>query len=422
MVHAANGYHGISQTGDAEASFDISEIFFSRTDARGKILSGNTVFQRISQYAWDELLGRPHNVIRHADIPRGVFWLLWERLRNGLATGAYIKNRAKDGRCYWVYAIITPIEAGFLSVRIKPSSALLQTIEAEYSTLLRAENANELSPAESGQMLLKRLHEIGFADYPSFMTQALVSEFNAREFSLSRNNDQPMAHFEALMESAGTLIRVAGSIADGYRSHQFVPLNLVVQAGRLGHAGSAIGTISTNFSLISEEIRKGLMSFVEAATQVAATIGEGAFLLGTAQIQQEAAALFDAERKQAEVDHRQEMALLCAQQELYQAEALKKLLGIKHEIENFYRQTSEMKRLASGLSAIRVMGKVESGRLSIEVLDDLIADLEAFQQTVAAGLAEITSINQDLRQNAAKLMGSPRERVKGSGRVNLRSC
>lgn len=419
MMQAAHGNPGFRPTGDLEASFDMSEIFFSRTDARGKILAGNTVFQRISQYAWDELIGRPHNVIRHPDMPRGLFWLLWDRLRCGLPTGAYVKNRARDGRCYWVYAIITPIETGYLSVRIKPSSALLQTVFAEYSTLLRAETAEALSPAESGRLLLERLQDIGFIDYSAFMTHALVSEFNAREDGLARNSDRPMKSFQALMECAKSLITAATAIAGGYQSHQFVPLNLVVQAGRLGHAGAAIGAISNNFSLISEEIKGGLTLFVEAATRVASAIGEGAFLLGTAQIQKESADLFQAEGKQSGIDHRREMALLSAQQLSYQAEALAKMQAIGQEIEGFYQQTSEMKRLASGFSAIRVMGKVEGGRLSIGVLDDLIADLEAFQQAVVSGLGRIMSINQNLRHNAAKLMDSARADVSDSPSRNV---
>ncbi len=91
--------------GDLEVPFDFDELFFSRTDKRGKIRSGNSVFHRISRFEWDELLGKPHNVIRHPDMPRGVFWLMWERIRRGLPTSAYVKNRAKDGRHYWVYAI-----------------------------------------------------------------------------------------------------------------------------------------------------------------------------------------------------------------------------------------------------------------------------------------------------------------------------
>jgi hypothetical protein len=54
-----------------EAPFSFEELFFSRTDARGIILAGNSVFQRISQYDWDALIKKPHNIIRHPDMPKG---------------------------------------------------------------------------------------------------------------------------------------------------------------------------------------------------------------------------------------------------------------------------------------------------------------------------------------------------------------
>ena len=59
---------------DQESSFGFDELFFSRTSKSGIILSGNAVFQRVSHYSWDELIDKPHNIIRHPDMPRGVFW------------------------------------------------------------------------------------------------------------------------------------------------------------------------------------------------------------------------------------------------------------------------------------------------------------------------------------------------------------
>jgi len=66
----------IRPSGGAEVTFDPAELFFSRTNSNGVIRSGNDVFQRISGYPWDALLGAPHNIIRHPDMPEGVFSLL----------------------------------------------------------------------------------------------------------------------------------------------------------------------------------------------------------------------------------------------------------------------------------------------------------------------------------------------------------
>ncbi len=384
--------------------FHPSEIFFSRTDGRGKIVAGNSVFQRISQYAWDELLGQPHNVIRHADMPRGIFWLLWDRIRRGLLTGAYVKNRARDGRHYWVFAIVAPAENGYLSVRIKPGSETFGLAAREYARLLALESKRALSPAESGALMTERLAELGFSDYDAFMAHALTEEMAARNAQIERGEDRMMTHFRTLMAGAQSIISKTAQLSSGYADHQFVPLNLLVQAGRLGQAGSAIGTISGNYSLLSAEIRAGLASFSASAARVAANICRGAFMLGTARIQQETISLFSSEPPQAEVDHAREMSHLTAQEQSYRRHTRATLYGIRDDVEQFHRQTLDLKRLASGLSAIRVMGKVESGRLAVAVLADLIADLEAFQAVIAEGLAEIALVNQDLRHNVAALV------------------
>lgn len=391
---------------DCAVPFHASEIFFSRTDGRGKILAGNCVFQRISQFPWSELLGKPHNVIRHGDMPRGVFWLLWDRIRKGRLTGAYVKNRARDGRHYWVFAIVAPADEGYLSVRIKPASAAFGLIQREYARLLERESGGNLSPSVSAAALEERLGELGFCDYDAFMAHALTLELVERDRVLGRGEDRLVACFQTLMAGAQSLILSAEQISKGYAAHQFVPLNLLVQAGRLGHAGSAIGTISANYSLLAEEIRTGLAAFTAAAGKVAANIRDGAFLLGTARIQQETIRIFTNEPPLAEVDHACEMRHLAAQQEAYTRGAREKLFGIRDAFEQFHSQAMDLKRLASGLSAIRIMGKVESGRLAVAVLADLIADLEAFQAVIAAGLSEITTVNQQLRGNIARLVES----------------
>lgn len=83
-----------------ESFFNFDELFFSRTNSKGIIQSGNSVFQHVSKYEWDEILNKPHNVIRHSAMPRGVFHLLWETILGGSPIGAYVVNQAKDGSFY----------------------------------------------------------------------------------------------------------------------------------------------------------------------------------------------------------------------------------------------------------------------------------------------------------------------------------
>lgn len=145
-----------------ESRFDIKEIFFSRTDLNGLILAGNSVFQRVSEFSWTSLLNSPHNIIRHPDMPKGVFNLLWETIQNGNSVGAYVKNQSQGGKHYWVFALVMPIENCYLSVRIKPTSDLFLLVQDEYKKLKVKELTEKITPAQSHAALLKGLSELGF--------------------------------------------------------------------------------------------------------------------------------------------------------------------------------------------------------------------------------------------------------------------
>lgn len=91
-----------------ERKFEADEIIVTKTDLNGKIIYANDVFINISGYTEDELIGKPHSMIRHPDMPRAVFRLFWERISSGDEIFAYVQNRSKNGDHYWVLAHVTP--------------------------------------------------------------------------------------------------------------------------------------------------------------------------------------------------------------------------------------------------------------------------------------------------------------------------
>ncbi|SOD90247.1 PAS domain-containing protein [Caenispirillum bisanense] len=93
---------------DEEIRFDPDEIIVSKTDRTGRITYGNSVFVRVSGYDRGELIGQPHSILRHDDMPRCVFKLLWDEIAAGTEVFAYVKNRAKSGAYYWAFAHVTP--------------------------------------------------------------------------------------------------------------------------------------------------------------------------------------------------------------------------------------------------------------------------------------------------------------------------
>lgn len=124
-----------------------NDFIVSKTDTKGRITYGNETFIEFSGYTEEELLGTQHNVIRHPDMPRGVFKFLWDTIAAGREVCAYVKNMAKDGSYYWVFATVTPdYDAtgniiGYFSVRRAPKRAAVQVVEGLYRLMLDAERA-----------------------------------------------------------------------------------------------------------------------------------------------------------------------------------------------------------------------------------------------------------------------------------------
>ena len=97
----------VSLTGK-EVTFGEDEIIVSKTDLKGRITYANDVFLRIAGYTEAEILDQPHSIIRHPDMPRCVFKLLWDTISAGSEIFAYVINRSKNGDHYWVLAHVTP--------------------------------------------------------------------------------------------------------------------------------------------------------------------------------------------------------------------------------------------------------------------------------------------------------------------------
>ena len=132
-----------------EVFFDAGDIIVSKTDLRGRITYANKVFCDVAGYSLPELIGQPHSIIRHADMPRCVFKLLWEYLQRGEEIFAYVKNATRNGGYYWVLAHVTPSYdaagaiIGYHSNRRVPKRETIHTIIAPlYRDLLAEEEKN----------------------------------------------------------------------------------------------------------------------------------------------------------------------------------------------------------------------------------------------------------------------------------------
>ena len=129
-----------------ERTFPAQQRLISTTDARGVINYCNDAFVEISGFSHDELIGAPHNLVRHPDVPSAVFEHMWGTLKKGQPWMGIVKNRCRNGDHYWVNAYVTPVfenerVVGYESVRIKPTAEQILRAEGLYSRLNRGKPA-----------------------------------------------------------------------------------------------------------------------------------------------------------------------------------------------------------------------------------------------------------------------------------------
>lgn len=145
-----------------ERFFPEDEIIVSKTDLKGVITYANQTFLEIAGYTEGEVLGRPHSIIRHPDMPRCVFKLLWDTLRAKDEIFAFVKNMAKNGDHYWVLAHVTPTfdssrnVIGYHSNRRTPERSHVELVDSLYKQLLAEEHRHRDPSAAmraSGQIL-----------------------------------------------------------------------------------------------------------------------------------------------------------------------------------------------------------------------------------------------------------------------------
>jgi len=140
--------YAVTPTG-VESPFGEEEIIVSKTDPKGRLNYVNDVFLRVSRYRLKDLLGQPHSIIRHPNMPRAIFKLLWDTIQAKKEIFAYVLNMASNGDHYWVFAHVTPSfdsagnVIGYHSNRRKPDAAQIAKIKPVYDDLLAIENKTE---------------------------------------------------------------------------------------------------------------------------------------------------------------------------------------------------------------------------------------------------------------------------------------
>jgi len=180
---ARNTRRSITPTGE-ERTWSRDELIVSKTDARGVITYANDVFLEVSRYSLPELVGQPHNIIRHPEMPRAVFQLLWDTLAARREVFAYINNLASDGANYWVLAHVTPSYGagrsvvGYHSNRRVPARAAIERLTPLYARLVAEErkHPNARAAVEASSRLMAELIAEQAPSYDDFIWSIIGAE------------------------------------------------------------------------------------------------------------------------------------------------------------------------------------------------------------------------------------------------------
>lgn len=445
-----------------EHRVELDELFFSTTDRRGIIRSGNDVFVRNSQYALEELVGAPHNIIRHPDMPAGAFELMWARLLDGKPMGAYVQNMAADGSTYWVFATVTPLGQGFLSVRAAPCAAAFGVVRDVY----RATRAEEEQIAAAGhhrgdvaahglRCLERHVASLGFDSYESFMFDTMMSETSARRELLGPLSWARPGATGAAAELLGVTVdldRLLGRLGERmeqYRSlaNRLAPASaevlasattLEAAADHAVDASDASGkkVLSNTARVMRTPMHEAVASLNELAPrldQVLRTAREAGFMIALAQLHAEMIVQFAIEVIDgvAPTGSSTEVVELC--QALHEdvaamVDAVNALTGTLHTVaghvdvaadsyDTFGRFLAEWSRLATrhldGSGLGRAVGPIDrelsNGRDQLRALRDLAAECRDAAVPVDVGVFEtrLCQVNDAARSFAGATLPPP---------------
>jgi PAS domain S-box-containing protein len=431
---------------DTASDFKLHELFFSCTDRRGVILGGNEIFRRVSGYGETELVGAAHNLIRHPDMPRTIFRMFWDYLLQGRPIAAFVKNLAKDGAYYWVLAMATPVEDGFLSVRLKPSSPLLPAVE----NLYRQMRAREVEGEQRGEadadtyaavagLLTAALKKLGHESYDDFMQLALLqTELTSRDRLLAQEQrtllvappapvpgepalaavlrgavweaNRQAEEFNTLYRRIDEVAEVNGRLRESVRrltvltgDFNITSFNIALRASKLGHEGRGIAVIAARLTEISEETSRQIRDLGQRTRAVTERLGQSIFNLAWARVQFEMVAVHYrevlAELLQGEISpgsnllaRRLLMAARLRQGFARTGETTVAALGeLSRVLRQFDAHTEELGRVVTTLTVAKVGGLIETSHLqSDDSFASIFADVSDQTRNSQEGFRELS--------------------------------
>ena len=388
---------------DEEIEFDESLLLASVTDQRGVICYANAGFCETARFALQDLIGAPHKIVRHPDMPRGVFYLMWSRLKVGKTVCAYVKNRASDGRYYNTFATVVPVQDGYLSVRSRPRADMHALTEELYAEMRRQETEG-LTPEKSAGHFEAVVRGMGLSGTDDYMRMILNAETTARGAAAPGTDASP-AKISDLASAIEEGTKTVDDIVGIFGQIRGEPVNLRILAGRMEQSGAAIATISKNYETMASEmyslVRRldqtgdGPFARMRDAVQKARFSAQLADLMGTHAAQSEA------EQETSETDYSEMFVAKARELALAKTSAVSDVASIGATIPE---TTRLLRRRINGLDLVKLLCRVESGRMGgmDNGLTGIIARLEKAHEAIDHHLTELAAISARIdRQSRA---------------------
>lgn len=424
---------------DSSREFFVNELFFSTTDRKGLIQSCNGVFLRVADFPPEELIGSPHNIVRHQHMPRCVFKLLWDYLLGGKEIGAYVKNRARTGEYYWVFALATPIEDGFLSVRLKPTSDLFAAVPGVYDELLKVELSHgsdwRSGMQASEQRLGEILNSLGFSSYDGFMNEAFKVEMQARERQLAATGSGAeesgkaneldcravFAKVETLDSFQGLLREKKDFFDTAVQKLALLSINLAVMAAQIGKAGRTLAVVADEVARISTLVTQEAKTFTENHRALAGALETATLSVSLALLQDEMASLFRKEKAEFELSEAEQtrrygkpmgelIALLEGRSETLKTRAVERFRQLGETLGRFLSGVEALSKVVKNLRFAQVTGKVEAELAQGAGYATLLEQLDTVAGDIQANLRELSKATH-LARDSVRVVGRGAPRV-----------
>ncbi len=282
--------HNLPVTTNACALAD-GDMLVSVTDPQGRITYCNPVFVRISGYSAAELLGQPHNIVRHPDMPEEAFRDMWHTIQGGRPWTGLVKNRCKNGDFYWVRANASPLTdgdriTGYLSVRTRPDPAEVQAAEALYARMRDEAAAGHLQlQLRHGRLLggglAERLRALrqGLGPAGAMVVQVLATSAAAiAGWGLAGRGTG------SLLAGAAVVLGAAGAAAWALQRQQMAALRPVLDEARRLAAGDLVHPVTTGAAGLAGDVQEALAQLlVNLRALVSETRREVAGVRGSVQ-------------------------------------------------------------------------------------------------------------------------------------------